>query len=161
MRHFAIVTFRPNESTAAALARVQPWLNAVQLPPNRRLVWGDVFSETSARVGLQSFLITGALIVTTGDVTDAAAVRITLADGTPEASVSLTLSPDGAERLRVATRDNVQRRIAIMLDGHVNAAPVVRAEISGGRATLSFGPGTFDKEFARAEAVAAALRIHR
>lgn len=49
------------------------------------------------------------------------------------ADVNVILNEAGAAALLEATRNNVGRRIAIVVDGTVQVAPVVRAPIGGGR----------------------------
>ena len=60
---------------------------------------------------------------------------------TQEAAVHLTLDAKGARIFRDITRDNVGKRMAILLfekgKGEVVTAPVIRAEIGGGRVQIS------------------------
>ncbi len=44
-------------------------------------------------------------------------------------NVSFTLKPEGANKFRRATRDNVGRQLAIILDGRVVSAPVIQSPI--------------------------------
>jgi preprotein translocase subunit SecD len=57
----------------------------------------------------------------------------------------------------VATRDWVQRRLAILVDGRVDSAPVVKSEIGGGRLTITMGAGEPEKQLADARRLAASL----
>ena len=54
-------------------------------------------------------------------------------------SVSLTFNKKGARRFEKLTGDNVNRRLAIVLDGKVQSAPVIQQKIGGGRAQISGG----------------------
>ena len=45
--------------------------------------------------------------------------------------VALTLTGEGAERLKTLTTANVHRRMAIVLDGRVLTAPIIRETITG------------------------------
>jgi len=60
---------------------------------------------------------------------------------TQEPTVNLTLDAKGARIFRDVTRDNVGKRMAIVLfekgKGEVVTAPVIRSEISGGRVQIS------------------------
>ncbi|MDR2450966.1 MAG: protein translocase subunit SecD [Candidatus Accumulibacter sp.] len=60
---------------------------------------------------------------------------------TQEPAVHLTLDPAGAKIFKDVTRDNVGRRMAILLiekgRGEVVTAPVIRSEIGGGRVQIS------------------------
>ncbi len=67
-----------------------------------------------------------------------------------EPYVSLTFDSAGARTFERITRENVDRRLAIVLDGNVHSAPVIRETISGGRAQISGG-------FTREEAVDLAI----
>jgi len=67
-----------------------------------------------------------------------------------EPYVSLTFDSAGARIFERITRENVDRRFAIVLDGKVHSAPVIRETISGGRAQISGG-------FTRNEAVDLAI----
>ena len=79
-----------------------------------------------------------------------------------QAFVKIALLPDAAERFRVATRDNMQRRMAVVIDGKVASAPVIQAEIPGGSIQIGLGDAT-DPAAQRAEAqrLTAALRAAR
>jgi len=60
--------------------------------------------------------------------------------------VSLTLNGHGAQVFDRITSENVGRRLAIVLDGKVQSAPVIRERIGGGRAVIS---GSFTLDEAR------------
>lgn len=54
-----------------------------------------------------------------------------------EAEVSMSMNSEGAKRWANLTRENIGRCVAIMLDGYVVSAPVVRSEIKGGSSSIS------------------------
>lgn len=58
-----------------------------------------------------------------------------------EPYVSLEFNSVGARKFADVTRENVDRRLAIMLDDEVNSAPVIQEEIAGGRARITLGGG--------------------
>lgn len=60
--------------------------------------------------------------------------------------VSLTLNSTGARLFEQITRNNVGRQLAIVLDGKVQSAPVIRERIGGGRAVIT---GNFTLDQAR------------
>ncbi len=60
--------------------------------------------------------------------------------------VSLTLNGRGARLFERITAENVGRRLAIILDGKVQSAPVIRERIGGGRAVIT---GSFSLDEAR------------
>ncbi len=53
--------------------------------------------------------------------------------------VSMTFDPQGAKIFEKLTEDNVRRRMAIVLDGKVNSAPVIQEKIGGGSARITLG----------------------
>ncbi|MDO5483828.1 MAG: protein translocase subunit SecD, partial [Desulfovibrionaceae bacterium] len=54
-----------------------------------------------------------------------------------QATVALSFNARGARRFEEVTAENVGRRMAIVLDGKVYSAPVIRERIGGGRASIS------------------------
>lgn len=101
-------------------------------------------------------MLTGPSLIRDGDIVEAAAA-MSDQSGIPEVYVAITLSPEGAERFRVATRDAVQRRIAIVVDDEIDSAPVVKAEIGGGRMSITMGAGDPDRQLGQAKALARSL----
>jgi protein-export membrane protein SecD len=69
-----------------------------------------------------------------GDLTDARAANN---PQTGEWVVNFTFNAEGARRFADVTRANVNRRFAIVLDGKVISAPVIREPITGGRGQIS------------------------
>ena len=67
-------------------------------------------------------------------VTDA---RMAFGQFRGEAEVYMSMNAEGAKRWANLTRENINRSIAILLDGYVVSAPVVRSEIKGGGSTIS------------------------
>ena len=61
-------------------------------------------------------------------------------------NVEIKLTREGKQALAEATEANVNKAIAILVDGEVLSAPLVHHKISGGRATIS---GVFNEEEAR------------
>lgn len=94
---------------------------------------------TALRDERGSAYLLGETYVTGGDLVDA---RVTY-DEIQKPAVSLKFSSAGAEAFDKATAANIDRQIAIVLDGVVISAPVVRSRISGGEAQIS---GSFTPE---------------
>ncbi len=67
-------------------------------------------------------------------VTDA---RMTYGQFKSEAEVSMSMNSEGAKKWANLTRENVGKSIAIVLDGYVVSAPVVKSEIKGGSSSIS------------------------
>jgi preprotein translocase subunit SecD len=74
-------------------------------------------------------------IVLTGDLLADANVRIDNRFNQPY--VSIDFNAVGAKRFEQITASNVNKRMAIVLDGTVYSAPVIRERISGGSAQIS------------------------
>ena len=64
-------------------------------------------------------------------------------------SLSLSKVPSASPR---RTRDNIGQRLAIVIDGKIYSAPIVRSEITGGKAVIS---GSFSDQ----EATDLAVRL--
>ena len=74
----------------------------------------------------------GPPLLTGADLADARAVFDQF--GRPQ--VSLTFTPEGAKKFEEVTRQNIGKRLAIVLDGRVYTAPVIRQAITGGQAVI-------------------------
>jgi RNA polymerase sigma factor (sigma-70 family) len=51
--------------------------------------------------------------------------------------IGFTLTPTGKEQFAKITRENMGRRLAIIIDGKVISAPVIQSEIRGGKGNIS------------------------
>ncbi len=71
-------------------------------------------------------------------------------DGSGFPDVNLRLSKEGAALFESVTAKNVNRRLAIVLDGVVRSAPVIRERIGGGSANIT---GRFSVDEARTLAI--------
>jgi preprotein translocase subunit SecD len=58
---------------------------------------------------------------------------------TGDPTVALQFNSEGADLFAKITKENVGRRLAIFLDGGVKSMPVIREEITGGKASISGG----------------------
>jgi hypothetical protein len=160
---FARVVPREGEPLAEALGRVGGWLHTLPLPPGERFAFADVVDrdeDTGAEhvVGARTYLLRGQPIVTEDDIEDAD-VAFPTTDLLPEPYVAVVFKPAGAERFRIGTRENVQRRIAIVLDEHIDSVPVVKQEITGGRVSITLGASPDpERLIPRAKRLARSLR---
>jgi preprotein translocase subunit SecD len=87
-------------------------------------------------------------VLMTGDAIQRANVEIN--PQTNEIEVSLRLNSLGASTFDRITKANIQRQLAIVLDGVVQSAPVIQSRISGGMAVIT---GSFSKDEARRLAI--------
>lgn len=67
-------------------------------------------------------------------------------DGYGRPIVAFKLDPEGGRRFGVITGDNVNRKLAIILDGKVYSAPVIKSRIGGGQGIIE---GNFTLEDAK------------
>jgi preprotein translocase subunit SecD len=105
-------------------------------------------SERTIKGSDQKIWIAGQAILANDDVASARAST------TPYgAQVELAFTRDGARRFAVATEQNLMKPIAILVDGEVLSAPIVREKITGGRAIIS---GDFTLE--EAQRIASGIR---
>jgi len=68
----------------------------------------------------------------------------TNASGAPQ--IEIEFSQTGRDQFARITKENINKRLAIVLDGKLYSAPVIRSEISGGKAQIS---GSFSEDEAR------------
>src|SRR5690606_9191604 len=107
--------------------------------------------------GWRTFYLRSRADVTGEYITDAQRA-IDNRSGGPEAYVSITFSPAGADRFEQVTGENINRRFAIILDDVINSAPVIRSKIGGGRASITMGAGDQDQQLKSAEKLEMVLR---
>jgi len=69
-----------------------------------------------------------------------------ISPNTSEPEVSLEFNNEGAKLFEKATKDNLNKKIAIFLDDQIVSAPVVQVVITDGRAVIS---GSFDLQTAK------------
>ena len=60
--------------------------------------------------------------------------------------IEITFTDDGRKRFAAVTRENVGKRLAIVIDGQLYCAPTIRTEIAGGKAEIN---GSFTEQEAK------------
>ena len=119
---------------------LQDFLGDSPLPENREISFqkeqgrDDAGNPTADITWRTYFTIKTAGI--TGEYIDQAAVQFE-EQGKPY--VSLTFNQEGAGIFADLTEKNVQKRMAIILDGKVQSAPVIQEKIGGGTARITLG----------------------
>jgi preprotein translocase subunit SecD len=111
-----------------------------QVPPNLELLYEYKKDETGKSVSTIPLLVERATLMGGESIADAD-VRIDQQYNEPY--VSLGFDSEGARRFGEITARNVKRRLAIVLDGKVHSAPVIREKIEGGNAQIT---GSFSAE---------------
>ena len=97
------------------------------------------------------------------DVHELVAIKVSSRDGLPalggdvivdasqdysptgQVEVSMSMNSEGAQAWKRLTGENIGKQIAIVLDNYVYSFPVVNAEISGGRSSISGGGMTVEE----------------
>lgn len=67
-------------------------------------------------------------------------------EGTSGPQIEVLFTEAGAQKLAEVTRKGLMKPLGIVIDGRLVSAPVVKAEISGGRAVIT---GSFSEEEAK------------
>jgi SecD/SecF fusion protein len=136
-------------------------LNA--LPKDLKLAWGakpDVRELTDG--GSMPFLNLFALKVPRGGKPKLDGSSIVNAaqdfDMKGEVEVTMQMDAEGAQTWKVMTGDNVGKAVAIVLDDLVYSAPIVQAEIAGGRSSISMGTGNLNTQIQEADDLANILK---
>ena len=159
-RHYARIVPRVGESKASASERLLTWLGRVPLEGGRRFALEEVVSPepngSASWIGMRSFVVAAPPILRNEDVADAER-GVDPDDQRP--SVTVVLVPQAADRFAAATESMIGKRLAILVDGEVTSAPVVRAKIADGRTSITLA-GNPAAQRAQADRLAAALRRH-
>ncbi len=103
-----------------------------RLPEGSEILFETVESDTDTRSYSVPYLVKKDAALT-GDVLQDA--RVTIGEFN-EPIVGVTFDSKGAREFEQVTGANVGKRMAIVLDGTVYSAPVIRDRISGGRAVI-------------------------
>jgi len=111
------------------------------IPSDSQIVWGDGGQTNQGITGRSLYVVKRAPEMTGGSIATAEA-RVGLDQTNPGAwGVSVSMTPRGRSDFATVTANNVNRQLAIVLDGKVNSAPVIRERITGGDASIT---GNFD-----------------
>jgi preprotein translocase subunit SecD len=117
------------------------------LPPGDQLMYMYDRDRTSGRVSKDPIVVRRRVAMTGETITDA---RVQMDSQYNEPYVSVAFDSRGARQFADITTRNVKKRLAIILDGKVQSAPVIKEPITGGEASIS---GDFTMEEARDLAV--------
>jgi preprotein translocase subunit SecD len=103
-------------------------------PPAGTVVLPGLASDDTGRSTPTQYLVEEAVALTGSAIEDA---RVQLFDQLEGPLVELRLDPEGARHFDALTGANVGRQLAIVLDGFVHSAPVIRERIPGGVASIT------------------------
>ena len=136
----ALVGYASIRDTAAINSIIYSKLAKQILPADVKLLWS---AKPADGISAKNIYELYALKVTTttgrapleGDVITDAKDQFDQITGQPE--VSMSMNTDGARRWAALTKANIDKAIAIVLDGVVYSAPRVNGEITGGQSSIS------------------------
>ena len=136
----ALVGYASVRDTAAINKLIYSKLAKHVLPSDVKLLWG---AKPADGLSVKNIFELYALKVTTttgrapleGDVITDAKDQFDQVTGQPQ--VSMTMNTDGARRWAALTKANIDKAIAIVLDGVVYSAPRVNGEITGGQSSIT------------------------
>jgi len=113
------------------------------LPPGREILYKIDVDPQTKRTSKTPFLLKKRAVLDGSYLTDA---RVQIASQFNEPYVSINFDKKGARIFERITGDNVNKRLAIVLDNSVYSAPVIQEKIAGGQARIT---GRFTTEEAR------------
>ncbi len=113
------------------------------IPPGSMILYHTSKDPKTGQVSKIPYLLKKKTLLTGAHVIDA---RVQIDQQYNEPYVALTFDAVGARLFERITEENVQKRLAIILDGNVYSAPVIQEKISGGRAQIT---GRFTMEEAK------------
>ena len=150
------------ESLQECLDRFKSWTKTLEVPDDHQIGFEkdedfDADQGITTENGWRTFYLYSRAEVTGEYITDAQR-SVNSQNGVPEIYVAITFSPAGADRFEEITGANTQRRFAIILDDTINSAPVIKAKIAGGHASITMGAGDPDRQLKSAEKLEMVLR---
>lgn len=126
--------------TSTVRQRLESYLSGLpeklRPPPVRELVLGEGWGPHGRQTQYELYYLHRLPELTGEHVQSARSFRD---ETTGRHDVSVIFSPVGARRFEALTRATAGRRLAILLDGVVNSAPVVASAITGGKARITSG----------------------
>ena len=136
----ALVGYASIRDTAAINKLIYSKLAKQVLPSDVKLLWG---AKPADGLSVKNIYELYALKITTttgrapleGDVITDATDQFDHVTGQPQ--VSMSMNTDGARRWAALTKANIDKAIAIVLDGVVYSAPRVNGEITGGQSSIT------------------------
>ena len=114
-----------------------------QIPPGDELLYEYVVDRETGRESKRPYLVKRRTLLTGRYITDA---LVQIDQQYNEPYVLVTFDKQGSKLFARITEANVKRRLAIILDGRVNSAPVIQEKIGGGTARIT---GAFTMDDAR------------
>ena len=96
--------------------------------------------RATGRTNRESLYVEKTVLIDQNHLQDTMVV-ISEASGAPQ--IYITFSDEGRKHFAEVTRQNIGRRLAVIIGGQLYCAPVIQAELSGGRGVIT---GNFTKQ---------------
>jgi preprotein translocase subunit SecD len=109
------------------------------VPPNDEILYQRRVDKESGQERKIPYVVQKKAFLTGRDL---ATARVSIDQNTSEPYVSVEFNAAGAKAFGELTEANVGKRLAIVLDGNVHSAPVIRERIPSGRAQITGGFST-------------------
>jgi protein-export membrane protein SecD len=107
------------------------------IPPDSQLLWSSAEQGSRGLTGRALYLVKREAEMTGGSIATATA-QVGLDQSNPGAwGVSMTMTPKGRADFARVTGNNVNRNLAIVLDGEASSAPTIRERIPNGNASIT------------------------
>lgn len=124
-------------STNSSLFQIRLATSAVSEaapPPNCDTMKLQKVNPATGRTSLEILYVDRNVLL---DQNDLQATRVVTSASSGQPVIDVTFTDQGRRRFAEVTRNNIDRRLAIIIDGQVYSAPVIRTEIPGGKAEIS------------------------
>jgi preprotein translocase subunit SecD len=151
------------ESMSDCVGRFRSWAASLSVPADRRVAFEAVTQPVPDTqpprfepVGWRTLVVRARPELTNGAIADASIGQDKQNSDPFYVLVSFTRA--GASRFEQVTAENVNRRFAIVLDGIVDSAPVIKQAVAGGKATITMGAWDADKQERDAKQLELVLR---
>jgi preprotein translocase subunit SecD len=146
----------PASEKEAMIALLTP-----KIPATREIAFGRIdargSSKTSAKTDTLRTYVLDTHAVITGDYLTIASVQQDQ-EVRSRHHVGIEFDSEGAKLFENLTAANVNRRMAIVLDGNVNSAPNISEKIGGGHARITLGSGDPQHELEEAKNLSLVLK---
>lgn len=155
------ISFRGDRPISEDLELIRELFAEIEPPTGTEVSFleQERFDPTTGRAELAGYvpILLSSVVALTGEyVTDA---RVAVDPQSNRPFVSIVFDSTGARLFGELTRENVDRQMAIVLDGVVSSAPNINEPILGGRAQITMGSsGSYNEIYASADRLAIVLR---
>jgi preprotein translocase subunit SecD len=105
-------------------------------PPGDQVLWQRSVDKSTKQERRVPYVVKQKTLITGADL---ATARVSIDQTTSEPYVSVEFNSAGAKAFAELTEQNVGKRLAIILDGNVYSAPVIRERIPSGQAQITGG----------------------